>query len=142
MKKIIYFFASLMLFISSCTKDKEVTETSKKDIAGVYTITGLSAKVGTASVDVYDELNECQQNNTWDFEDDGTFLFGGVATSTCQDGDFEGTWSLNGKTFTITTQQNSTAYQMDRFDGKTLVLTTPGTLNGNTATYYITYTRK
>ena len=91
MKKLLYFFAFLMLFISSCKKDKDVTEPSKKDIAGVYTITGLSAKVGTASVDVYYELNECQQNNTWDFQENGTFRFGGVATSSCQDGDSEGT---------------------------------------------------
>lgn len=142
MKKLFFFFGLFTLFIVGCKKDKPETPPSPENIAGVYKITALKAKAGSAaSVDVYNKLTECQQNDTWDFESNGTFLYGGVATNACQSEDFSGTWSLNGKTFSITAQQNTTAYQLESFDGKALVLSTSGTLNSDPATYFVTYTK-
>ena len=76
------------------------------------------------------------------FQEDGTFLFGGAATGDCEDGDYSGTWSLNGKTFTVTAEQNTTSYQLESFDGHALVLSTSGTLNSEPATYYVSFTKQ
>lgn len=141
MKKLCFFFGLLTLFIVGCTKDKP--EPTPANIAGVYKITALKAKAGSAApVDVYNQLNECQQNDTWDFEEDGTFLYGGVATNTCQSDDYSGTWSLNENTFSISSPQNTTPYRLESFDGRILLLSTTGTLNSDPATYYVTYTRQ
>ena len=141
MKNIFYLFSFLMLLVTACTKDKP--EPSQKNITGVYRITGLKAKTdGGAQADVYNQLTECQQNDTWGFQEDGTFLYGGVATSACQSEDFSGTWSLNGESFTITGPQNTTTYHLEKFDGHTLVLSTAGTVNGDPATYFVTFTKK
>jgi hypothetical protein len=143
MKKFFLFFGLLTLFIVGCKKDKPAPAPTQATIAGVYKITALKAKAGSAAqVDVYNQLNECQQNDTWDFEENGTFLYGGVATNTCASDDFIGTWSLNGNTFSITAQQNTTPYRLESFDGRVLLLSTSGTLNNDPATYYVTYTRQ
>jgi len=140
-----YLFAILALFtiITSCKKDSSDKKTTPQNIAGVYKITGLHAKAAnTDKIDIYDQLTECQKGDTWGFQEDGTFLFGGAATSNCQDGDFSGTWSLNGKTFTVTSDQSTTAYQLESFDGHALVVSTSGTLNNEPATYYVTFTKQ
>ena len=144
-KASLYLFAILALFAvaTSCKKDHADTQPEPKNISGVYKITGLHAKgANTQKIDIYDQLNECQKNDTWGFQEDGTFLFGGAATGTCEDGDFSGSWSLNGKTFTVVSDQNTTAYQLESFDGHALVLSTSGTLNGEPATYFVTYTKQ
>ncbi len=143
MKKLFFVFSLFTLFIVGCKKDKPEPTPTPASIAGVYKITGLKAKAGSAAqVDVYDQLTECQQNDTWDFEADGTFLYGGVATNICQSDDYSGTWSLNGNIFTVTTQQNTTPYKLESFNGQVLVLSTSGTVNNNPATYYVTYTKQ
>jgi len=143
MKKIFYLFSFLLLSITACKKDSSTPETTSKNIAGVYKITALTAKAGNSQqVDVYNQLTSCQQNDTWGFQEDGTFLFGGAANSVCQDGDFSGTWSLNNKSFSIRAQQNTTMYQLENFDGRALVLSTSGTLNDNPATYFVTFTKQ
>lgn len=141
MKNIFYSLSFMMLFVISCKKEKQPSAITPENIAGVYTITGMQAKAdGSSKVSVYDQLTECQQNSTWDFEEDGTFLFGGVATQSCQDGDYMGSWTLSGKTFTIRTDRATTAYQLEKFTGNVLELSTKGTLNGKPATYFITFT--
>lgn len=141
MKKIFYFLSFLMLFVVACTKDKP--EPTPKKIAGVYRLSGLKVKPdGGSQVDVYNQLNECQQNDTWDFQADGTFRYGGVQTNTCQSEDFSGTWSLNDNSFTIAGPQNTTTYQLEKFDGGTLELSTAGTVNGDPARYFVTFTKK
>jgi hypothetical protein len=143
MKNIFYLSALLMLLVTACKKDNTDTTSSQKNIPGVYKITGLQVKAGSEpKVDVFNQLTTCQQNDTWGFQSDGTFLFGGAATSDCQDGDFSGTWSLNGNTFTVATQQNTTSYGFEHFDGHALTLSTAGTLNSEPATYYITFTKQ
>ena len=132
-----------MFFALSCKKEKQATAITPENIAGVYTITGMQAKAdGASKVDVYDQLTECQQNGTWDFEADGTFLFGGVATQNCEDDDYMGAWTLNGNAFTIVTDRATTAYRLENFSGNTFVLSTRGTLNNKPATYFITFTQQ
>lgn len=131
-----------MLLVTACKKDSSAPEATPKNIAGVYTITALKAKTSSSQqVDVYNQLTTCQQNDTWGFQEDGSFLFGGVANNVCQDGDYSGTWSLNNKSFAIKAQQNTTTYQLENFDGQSLVLSIAGTVNGNPATYFITFTK-
>lgn len=140
MKKLLYCFSLLLLFVTACTKDDP--EPTPKTIAGVYKISGLKAKAdGGQEVNVYNQLNECQKNDTWDFRDDGTLLYGGVVTSTCESDDFSGSWSLNNKSFAITTPTNTTTYQLEEFNGHALVLSTAGTLNGNPARYFVTFSK-
>jgi len=142
MKKVLYLIIALMLTVVACKKDSTSPDATPKNIAGVYRITALTAKAGSASpVNVYNQLTQCQQNDTWGFQEDGTFLFGGVANNVCQDGDYSGRWSLNNKSFSITAEQNTTLYQLESFDGRALVLSTAGTLNGNPATYFVTFTK-
>ena len=145
MKKVgLYLVAVLALFTiaTACKKDGTDKESTAKNIAGIYKITGMQAKVGSANVDVYHQLTECQKNDTWGFQEDGTFLFGGAATTGCEDGDFSGTWTLSGKTFTVASDQNTTAYQLESFDGQKLVLSTAGTVNNEPATYFVTFTKQ
>lgn len=143
MKNIVYLLSFLVLFATSCKKDNTDSKSTENNIPGVYKITGLQVKAGSnPKIDVYDQLTECQQNDTWDFQANGNFLFGGAATADCQDGDFSGTWSLSGKTFTVATQQNTTSYQLESSNGHNLVLSTSGTLNSEPATYYITFTKQ
>jgi hypothetical protein len=146
MKKAFAFLSALIIVLSfsACKKEKDSTTTqpTPKNIAGVYRISALKAQAaGNQQVDVFNQLNECQKSDTWGFQEDGTFLFGGAATSTCQDGDFSGTWSLNGKTFSINSQASDDDYQFVSFDGRSLVLSISGTLNNAAATYYITFTK-
>lgn len=129
---------------SSCKKDKETIgpQPTTKTVPGVYRITGLKAQVANSQpVDVYNQLTECQKADTWQFREDGVFLFGGAATTTCQDGDFSGTWKLNGKTFTISSQASTDDYQLVNCDGKVLVLSISGTVNNEPATYTLTFTK-
>jgi hypothetical protein len=143
MKKLLFVFSLFTLFIVGCKKDNPQPTLTPASIAGVYTITALKARAGSAAqVDVYDQLTECQQNDTWDFEEDGTFLYGGVATNTCQSDDYSGTWSLDGNIFSVTAQQNTTPYKLESFNGQVLVLSTSGTVNNDAATYYVTYTKQ
>lgn len=145
MKKLgFYLFTVLALLAvaTSCKKDKTEPESTPQNIEGVYKITGMQAKAGSAKVDVYDQLTECQKNDTWGFQEDGTFLFGGAAIADCADGDYSGTWSLNNKTFTVSTEQNTTAYHLESFNGQKLVLSTAGTVNDEPATYFITFTKQ
>ncbi|HEX2532398.1 MAG TPA: lipocalin family protein [Chitinophagaceae bacterium] len=142
MQKLLYLFSFLMLSVVACTKEDKDPDATPKNIAGVYRISDMEAQAtGADKVNVYNQLTECQQNDTWDFDEDGTFLYGGVATNVCQSEDSEGYWSLDGKTFTIETDQNTTAYRLERFTGKNLVLSTNGTLNGGPAKYFITFTK-
>jgi hypothetical protein len=144
-KASLYLFAVLALFTiaTSCKKDSSEPKTTPQSIEGVYKITGLQAKAAnTQKIDIYDQLNECQKNDTWGFQENGTFLFGGAATTSCQDGDYSGTWNLNGKSFTVTADQNTTAYELENFDGHTLVLSTSGTLNSEPATYFVIFTKQ
>ncbi|GAA4751583.1 lipocalin family protein [Flavisolibacter ginsenosidimutans] len=146
MKKAVAFLSALIIALSftSCKKEKDSTTTqpTPKTIAGVYRISGLKAQAGSnPQVDVYNQLTECQKQDTWGFQENGTFLFGGAATQSCQDGDFSGTWKLNGKTFTITSQASDDDYQLVNFDGKVLVLSISGTLNNADATYYVSFTK-
>lgn len=145
MKKVFFFLSLIAAFsFSSCKKDKEVPQpqSTGKTIPGVYRITGLKAQPNNGQqVDVYNQLNECQKADTWQFREDGVFLFGGAATTTCQDGDFSGTWKLQGKTFTVSSQASTDDYQLVSSDAKVLVLSIGGTLNGAPATYYVTFTK-
>jgi hypothetical protein len=140
-----YLFAVLAVFTiaTSCKKDKPEPESTEENIAGVYKITGLQVQAGNSGkVDYFDRMNECQKNDTWGFQENGTFLFGGAATADCQDGDFSGTWNLNDKTLTITTDQASTTYHLDSFNGHTMVLSTAATVNDEPGTFYFTYTKQ
>lgn len=141
MKKVLYFLGVLMLMITACEEEKP--EPSQKNIAGVYRITALKAKPdGGTQVDLYSQLNECQKSDTWDFQEDGTFRYGGTQTSTCQSEDFSGTWSLSNESFTIAGPTNTTTYQLEQFDGRSFVLSTTGTLNSNPARYFVTYSKR
>src|ERR1035437_10372850 len=53
---------------------------------------------------------DCQKNNTYGFNKDMVWYLGGVARQTCTGPDDSGTWSLNGNTLTINSQQSG-AYQ-------------------------------
>lgn len=146
MKKAFLFLSILFIALSftACKKEKDTTSTAQpttKNIAGVYRITALKAQAGSQQADVFNQLTDCQKQDTWGFNADGTFLFGGAAQQTCQDGDYSGTWKLNGKTFTITSQGSDDDYQLVSFDGKVLVLSIAGTVNGADATYYVTFTK-
>ena len=145
MKKVFFFLSLIAAFsFSSCKKDKEATATQPaiNAIPGVYRITGLKAQASNSqSVDVFNQLTECQKSDTWQFREDGVFVFGGAVTSTCQDGDFSGTWKLEGKSFTITSPNNTSAYQLVSTDKKVLILSIAGTLNNEPATYYVTFTK-
>lgn len=105
-------------------------------------MTALKAQTATSDeVDVYDQLTECQQNDTWGFNEDGSFLFGGAAAADCGDPDLSGTWKLTGKTFTISTEEATTDYEFISVSGNTLKLSIEGTVNEEPATYYITFTK-
>ena len=135
-----YCFSLLMLIFVACTKENP--EPSPKNIAGVYRITALTAKAdGGSQVNVYDQLNECQKNDTWNFQENGTLLYGGVVTSNCESDDFSGTWSVSNESFTINAPQSTTTYHLEKFDGNALVLSTTGTLNGDPARYFVTYSK-
>jgi hypothetical protein len=141
---LLYFVLSVLLF-TACKKDStHPTDTpTPTNIAGVYRMTALKAQTANSpEVDVYDQLTECQQNDTWRFYTDGSFLFGGAAAADCGDPDLSGTWKLNRKTFTVTTDEATTDYQFISVGGNTLKLSIGGTLNEETATYYITFTKQ
>jgi len=141
---LLYFVLSVLLF-TACKKDStHPTDTpTPTNIAGVYRMTALKAQAAnSAQVDVYDQLTECQQNDTWGFYEDGSFLFGGAAAADCGDPDLSGTWVLNGKTFTVIADEATTDYQFISVGGNTLKLSIEGTLNEETATYYITFTKQ
>ena len=138
-----YFLLAVCLF-AACKKDstKPPTPPASGDIAGVYRMTALKAQTATSDeVDVYDELTECQQNDTWGFNEDGSFLFGGAAAADCGDADLSGTWKLTGKTFTISTEEATTDYEFISINGNTLKLSIEGTVNEEPATYYITFSK-
>ena len=140
MKNLFYCLSFLMLFVTACKKDK--VEPTEKNVAGVYKITGLKAKAnGGTEVDVFNQLTECQKNDSWNFQDNGTLQFNGASTTSCQSQSFTGSWSLNNESFTIAAPQNTTVYQLEKFDGRDLVLSTAGTLNGDAARYYVTFTK-
>ena len=139
-----------MLLFAACKKDHSSpssptppTIPTPSTVAGIYKISALKVQISsTEQADVYNELTECQKNDTWGFQEDGSFLFGGAQAADCGDPDLSGTWSLNEHTFTITTDDGSDEYQLVSFDGKLLKLSIEGTYNDATATYYISFTKQ
>ena len=149
MKKSLLFFYFLFfsLVFTACKKDSSSpsspTPPTQGNIAGVYRITGLKVQTGNNDqADVYEELTECQKNDTWGFQENGTFLFGGAQAADCGDPDLSGTWAFNEHTFTITTNDGSDEYQFVSFDGRLLKLSIEGTYNDASATYYIIFTKQ
>lgn len=139
-----YFILSLVLF-TACKKDSDKPQTpTTEKIAGVYRITALTAQTaGNNPVDVFGDLTECEQNDTWDFNADGTFLFGGAQGEDCGDPDMSGTWNLNGQTLTITLEGDSTPYGFISVSANELKLSVEGTLGEEEeeATYFVTFTK-
>jgi hypothetical protein len=143
-KTSLFSLLSFLLVFAACKKDSTSSSNpTPVSIAGIYKVTALSAQIGNSQPqDLTSQLTECSKSSTWGFQDNGSFFFGGAATQTCTDPDYSGTWSLSGKTLTITTSQGTNTYQIVSQQGRTLVLSTNGTYNGANATLSITYAKQ
>lgn len=143
MKKGLFIFCLSLFALAFTACKKNNPDSPNNNITGVYKLTALKMQAtGAQQVDIYNQLTECAQNDTWGFHDNGQFLFGGAAGANCADGDYSGTWTLSGKTLTITAQQDSNQYQLLSYDGKNLSLSFSEDFNGVPTTFYGTFTKQ
>jgi len=129
---------TIVIASGSCKKSSSNSSAlTKENLAGVYTLTALSVTLGPLSQDILDSVPACQRDDQYDLKVDLTYLYNDVGVQCNPPGDGSGHWSISGTTLTI----DSTQSTVQKFDGKTLVLSTPITYNNISVTATETLTK-
>ena len=126
--------------IVSCKKSSNDSNAiTKENLAGTYTLTGLTATVAPLPAqDIIDSVPACQRDDQYVLHTDLTFDYVDAGTKCTPAGDNTSTWSLSGKTIMIDTLQGT----IQHFDGKALVINHDETIQGFSAVITTTFTKQ
>jgi hypothetical protein len=116
----------LIIFVACKKNSNNNVAITSANIAKTYKLTGLIWLHAGISVNVYDSLPACEQDNLIKLNPDFTsnLVDAGIVCNPPLDG--SGTWHLSADTLYF----DSTASKIKSFDGKTLVLTGYPSANG------------
>ena len=138
--------ASALVFLiafNACKKSDNNNNSSAKTVAnlsGTYGITSITANVFGASVNLYDSLPACDQDNLIQLDTNLTAHFIDANIVCVPPSDSTGTWSLSSGADTIYVAGG--ASYIKSFDGKTLVLTNQENISGFPVTATTTLSKK
>ncbi|MFL5787010.1 MAG: DUF5004 domain-containing protein [Flavisolibacter sp.] len=138
----------LLLFSCSitgirCSKSASVStsiQINTQNLSGTYKLTGITAKDNATGIqiDLYSQLKDCQKDDLEILNANGTYQYVDAGTQCSPPGDFTGSWSVIGSKITLDTNTGD----IQKFDGKTLIVTSTETNNGSTYTVTQTYTKQ
>ena len=144
MKK--HLFASLLLAViaitcfSSCKKDKaEEVAVTKETVAGNYKLVSIKAKSGSQSEDITDQyVSGCQKDDIYKLNADGSFVYVDAGTTCETPGDYEGDWTLDGKTLSFDLYE----FEVTKFSGSTLIGSITETYQNVSVTFEYTFNKQ
>ncbi len=124
MRKTVLAFSAIVAFlvIDACKKSDSVSNTNARtmqNLSGSYTLTALTASGSGLTVNLYDSLPPCEQDNVIQLNATGVAQFIDANTKCVPPSDSTGTWSLSANTDTIYVAGNASFIKS--WDGKTLV---------------------
>ena len=130
----------VLIIAISCKKSSNNSSAiTKENLAGIYTLTGLTATVAPfPAQNIIDSVPACQRDDQYKLNPDLTFNYIDAGTKCSPPADNVSTWSLSGNTITIDTLQGT----IQHFDGKALVINHDQTISGFSATITTTFTKQ
>ena len=111
--------------LTSCNKKDSSKETDTsltiENLSGTYGLKALIWKSGSVSVNVYDQLDDCEKDNLIKLNTDKTANLIDAGTVCSPPEDDNGIWDLKGDSLFISS--TGIASKIKSYDGKILVLT-------------------
>jgi hypothetical protein len=102
MKKYLFFTTVSILTLLSCSKpDKFECEVNVASIAGTYKLVSLTYVSGGQEADVFKDFDDCEKDNLFIFNSDGTYKYTDAGLSCNSNEDINSTWSLQGKSLIV-----------------------------------------
>jgi Lipocalin-like domain len=111
-----------------------------QNFSGTYNLTALKASILGLTIDLYDSLPPCEQDNEVQLDSNLTAHFIDSGTPCVPPSDSTGTWSLSSNTDTIYVA--GSANLITSWDGTTLVLVGNQSISGVTAAVTTTLVKK
>jgi len=119
---LVYF---VIVTLTACNKKDSSKETDTsltiENLSGTYGLKALIWKSGSISVNVYDQLDDCEKDNLIKLNPDKTANLIDAGTACSPPEDDNGTWDLKGDSLFISS--SGIASKIKSYDGKILVLT-------------------
>jgi hypothetical protein len=134
---------ALLLIIHSCSKKNDTNAANARTVqnfSGSYNLTALTANVLGETLNLYDSLPPCEQDNVVILKSDLTAQFVDSGKVCVPPSDSTGTWSLSKNTDTIYVA--GSASFIKSWDGKTLVLNNAETVSGFPVTATSTFVKQ
>jgi hypothetical protein len=132
MRKIIFaaLILGLILVINACSKSSSSSSNARtvQNLSGSYMITALSASLSGLTINLFDSLPPCEQDNIIQLNTDGSAKFIDAGTKCVPPSDSSGTWSLSQNTDTIYIA--GSASFIKSWDGTTLVVNNSEMVSG------------
>jgi hypothetical protein len=123
---------TLILIIHSCKKNDSNSNNPSartvQNLSGSYNLTAVTASVLGATINLYDSLPACDQDNVIQLDTNKTAHFIDAGVVCVPPSDSTGIWSLSSNTDTIYVA--GSANFIKSWDGKTLVLSSVESLGG------------
>jgi len=144
MRKLIFTASTVALFlvINACKKSSSTNSSARtvQNLSGSYNLTALTAGFSGVTINLYDSLKPCEQDNLIILNSNLTAQFQDVGIVCVPPEDSTGTWSLSANTDSI--YVGGTANFIKSWDGKTLMLTTAQQVSGFPVTATSTLVKK
>jgi hypothetical protein len=133
---------SFILVINACKKSSSSNSSAKtvQNLSGSYNLTALTASLLGISINLYDSLPACDQDNVIQLNTNMSAQFIDAGVVCVPPSDSTGTWSLSANADTLYVA--GSANFIKSWDGKTLVLTSDEQISGYPVTATTTLTKK
>lgn len=119
---LVYLFIVTLTGCNKKDSSKEIdTSLTIENLSGTYGLKALIWKSGSVSVNVYDQLDDCEKDNLIKLNPDKTANLIDAGTVCSPPEDDNGTWDLKGDSLFISS--TGIASKIKSYDGKILVLT-------------------
>ncbi len=139
MKKVLFGLFSIALLGTACKKSKDAPAITKENLVGTYVVTAATMKVGNSpEADMLSSFDECQKDDQYKLNADGTFNVIDAGTQCSPPGDYSDVWSLSGSQITIDGEVGT----VSKFDGSNLEVTMEYTDSGMTFTLKTNYKKQ
>lgn len=125
MKKFFSYTLLIVVALSACSKGDNSagvnTNLTVQSLSGTYSLKALTWQSSGITVNVYDQLDDCEKDDLIKLNADKTANFIDAGIMCAPPGDDTGTWDLKGDS--LYTSGSDLTSKIQSFDGKTLVLT-------------------
>jgi hypothetical protein len=146
MRKIQWIVTAFAIFFlyNACKKSDSPSSPANartvQNFSGSYSLTALKGVIFGVTIDLYDSLPPCEQDNVIELDTNLVAKFIDAGTVCVPPSDSTGTWSLSTNTDTLYVA--GTANLITSWDGTTLVLVGNQSVNGFTAAVTTTLVKK